>query len=148
MIALSRRIVLAIGSMILGWACASAIFTGWIYALQHDLRDVGVTLFYTAIFAAAGWVISFLPLVVFVSPRAPLWTSRRLPWIGAVVGFVVFYALIGRVFVKEVWGGLGSWIELAPYATHPIVTGAVAGFVYSILLRKHSESRRELAPES
>jgi hypothetical protein len=121
---LSARLGRSVVAMFLGWVVASLTFMVCLYSYQRSFTDLVPVLFWMALFVVVGWLIVFLPLIAFIPDKSQLLSSRRLPLLGALLGPVIYFLLIGRVFLSR------PLSEGLPYHIQSIIIGAVAGWFY------------------
>ncbi len=113
--------------MALGWVAGYGYFVAYMTCCtsSHRPTDQQAMLFWTAVFAFVSWLLIALPVALFVRRASPVFTVHFGPFIGAVIGVLAFLVLLG-------WTGF--WRETL-YVAYAAVVGAVAGFVYAVLVR-------------
>src|SRR5262245_35057703 len=92
----AARIALSLGATLVGWATGLAYYIslgyltdalGW----RSDLPAIAV---YAGWYCLLGWFIVFLPILRTMSPDSKLFSFRRAPFLGALLGLAAFIVLV------------------------------------------------------
>ena len=84
------RATLALGSLIVGWACGYGYFALVMIYLSDwgRVTDGTAIAAWTAIFVAIGWLLFAAPVAVLADPRRRVFALRLCPLFGASYGLV------------------------------------------------------------
>jgi hypothetical protein len=101
----------------------------------------------TTLFSLAGWLLIFLPLVLFLNPGSRLFHPAVFPWVGAAGAVLVFLGWL--TWVNGPRGIVPALITFAGFAGYAAVVGLLAGLMYSLsqMWRSSPSSDRSWAPK-
>jgi hypothetical protein len=105
------------------------LLLGWSGSASGSLSFLAMT----AIFSLAGWLLIFLPLVLFLNPGSRLFHPAVFPWVGAAGAVLVFLGWL--TWVNGPRGIVPAFITFAAFAGYAAVVGLLAGLIYSLLQR-------------
>lgn len=118
------RFLLSLGAMVLGWWMGFLSLVVYCLVSTGYVTDLIANFITPGLFILLCWPLIFLPILRWVPPGHRLFEPRISPWFGAVLGAVVYFALVQ-------WWAHFRGSDFSIFLLYSVVTGATAGAVYA-----------------